>query len=53
MTETHYVYAKQKLTQLAEAIRRCDLFIGNDTAPMHLPRLSAPRLLPFLVLLIP
>jgi lipopolysaccharide heptosyltransferase I len=24
------------LTQLAELIRRCDLYIGNDTAPMHL-----------------
>jgi ADP-heptose:LPS heptosyltransferase len=24
------------LTQLAELIRRCDLYVGNDTAPMHL-----------------
>jgi heptosyltransferase I len=37
MTETHYVLCQPAtLTQLAEAIRRCDLFIGNDTAPMHL-----------------
>jgi len=26
----------ETLPQLAETIRRCDLFIGNDTAPMHL-----------------
>jgi len=37
MTETHCVLCQpETLTQLAEAIRRCDLFIGNDTAPMHL-----------------
>jgi ADP-heptose:LPS heptosyltransferase len=37
MTETHSVLCQpETLTQLAEAIRRCDLFIGNDTAPMHL-----------------
>ena len=37
MIETSYVLCQpETLTQLAEAIRRCDLFIGNDTAPMHL-----------------
>jgi len=37
MNETHYVLCQpETLTQLAETIRRCDLFIGNDTAPMHL-----------------
>ncbi len=37
MAESHYVLCQpETLTQLAEALRRCDLFIGNDTAPMHL-----------------
>jgi heptosyltransferase I len=37
MNETHYVLCQpETLTQLAETIKRCDLFIGNDTAPMHL-----------------
>ena len=37
MTESHHVLCQtETLTQLAETIRRCDLFIGNDTAPMHL-----------------
>lgn len=37
MTEPRHVLCQtETLTQLAEVIRRCDLFIGNDTAPMHL-----------------
>ncbi|MCD6353882.1 MAG: glycosyltransferase family 9 protein, partial [Proteobacteria bacterium] len=37
MTESDYVLCRtETLTQLAEIIRRCDLYIGNDTAPMHL-----------------
>lgn len=37
MTEFQYILCQTKtLTQLAETIRRCDLYIGNDTAPMHL-----------------
>ena len=37
MTESQHVLCQtETLTQLAEAIRQCDLFIGNDTAPMHL-----------------
>lgn len=37
MEESHYVFCHtETLTQLAEVIRRSDLYIGNDTAPMHL-----------------
>ncbi len=37
MTESECVICKTKtLTQLAAVIRKCDLYIGNDTAPMHL-----------------
>lgn len=37
MTESRYVLCRtETLTQLAELIRRSDLYIGNDTAPMHL-----------------
>jgi len=37
MKESHYVLCRtETLTQLAELMRRCDLYIGNDTAPMHL-----------------
>ena len=37
MKESQYVSCQtETLTQLAEIIRRCDLYIGNDTAPMHL-----------------
>jgi ADP-heptose:LPS heptosyltransferase len=37
MNETNHVLCKtETITQLAESIRQCDLFIGNDTAPMHL-----------------
>lgn len=37
MIESDYVvYQTATLTDLAEVIRRCDLYIGNDTAPMHL-----------------
>ncbi|MBW1679106.1 MAG: glycosyltransferase family 9 protein [Deltaproteobacteria bacterium] len=37
MTESQYVCCRtETLTQLAEIIRRSDLYIGNDTAPMHL-----------------
>jgi len=37
MEESHYVLCRtETLTQLAELMRRCDLYIGNDTAPMHL-----------------
>jgi lipopolysaccharide heptosyltransferase II len=30
------VAGKTNLSQLAEILRRCDLFIGNDSGPMHL-----------------
>ena len=37
MEKSDYILCPTKtLTQLAEIIRRCDLYIGNDTAPMHL-----------------
>ncbi|HPD60891.1 MAG TPA: glycosyltransferase family 9 protein [Thermodesulfobacteriota bacterium] len=37
MIESQHVLCQtETLTQLAEVIRQCDLFIGNDTAPMHL-----------------
>jgi len=37
MKESQYVVCRtETLTQLAELMRRCDLYIGNDTAPMHL-----------------
>lgn len=37
MKSTAYLLAPtETLTQLAELIRRCDLYIGNDTSPMHL-----------------
>lgn len=37
MQHTDYLRSPtETLTQLAELIRRCDLYIGNDTSPMHL-----------------
>jgi ADP-heptose:LPS heptosyltransferase len=37
MKGSQYVLCQtETLTQLAELMRRCDLYIGNDTAPMHL-----------------
>jgi ADP-heptose:LPS heptosyltransferase len=37
MKESQYFVCRtETLTQLAEAIRRSDIYIGNDTAPMHL-----------------
>ena len=37
MKESQYLFCRtETLTQLAEVIRRSDLYIGNDTAPMHL-----------------
>ncbi|MBN2466719.1 MAG: glycosyltransferase family 9 protein [Deltaproteobacteria bacterium] len=37
MKESSYELCRtETLLQLAEIIRRCDLYIGNDTAPMHM-----------------
>nr|MBP7322720.1 glycosyltransferase family 9 protein [Deltaproteobacteria bacterium] len=37
MTESQYVICHTStLTQLSALIKRCSLYIGNDTAPMHL-----------------